>query len=54
MATCGLAQVRASRYVEPPLVTSGDRLNDLAGILADHTDYGALDVLHWLDPAASA
>lgn len=53
LSTCGLAQVRRSGYVEPPLVTSGDGINDVAGILEGRDDYGALDVLEWLDPRGS-
>jgi NAD(P)H-dependent flavin oxidoreductase YrpB (nitropropane dioxygenase family) len=50
MATCGLAQIRSDGYVEPPLVTSGDDVNDVALLLDGRNDYGALDVIEWLDP----
>jgi len=51
MATCGLAQVRPDGYVEAPLVTSGDSLNDIAVLLVGRDDYSARDVIEWLDPA---
>jgi NAD(P)H-dependent flavin oxidoreductase YrpB (nitropropane dioxygenase family) len=54
MATCGLAQVRPSGYVEPPIVTSGDAINDLAALLVGRDEYGAQDVIDWLDPVAHA
>jgi NAD(P)H-dependent flavin oxidoreductase YrpB (nitropropane dioxygenase family) len=51
MATCGLAQVRANGYVEPPIVTSGDSINDIAIMLRGRDDYSAQDVIDWLNPA---
>ena len=50
MATCGLAQVRADGYVEPALVTSGDRIDDVTSLLDGREDYSARDVMEWLDP----
>jgi nitronate monooxygenase len=52
MATCGLAQVRASGYVEPPIVTSGDAINDVVALLDGREEYGARDVIEWLDPSS--
>ncbi len=52
LATCGLAQVRANGYVEAPIVTSGDVINDVAVLLRDRDDYSARDVIDWLDPTA--
>ncbi len=51
MATCGLGQIRAGGEVEPPIVTSGDRLNDVAVLLVGRPDYRAADVIDWLDPS---
>lgn len=53
MATCGLAQVRPSGYVEPPIVTSGDRINEIAVLLVGRDDYSARDVIDWLNPSLS-
>ncbi|MBW4029663.1 MAG: nitronate monooxygenase [Acidobacteria bacterium] len=52
MATCGLAQVRPDGYEEAPIVTSGDRINEIAVLLAGREDYSARDVIDWLNPAA--
>jgi len=49
LATCGLPQVRRDGSVEAPLVTSGDRVEDIV-LLARDGDYGALDVIDWLNP----
>ncbi|NNN08800.1 MAG: nitronate monooxygenase [Acidimicrobiaceae bacterium] len=51
MATCGLAQVRPDGYVEPALVTSGDRIEDVIVLLHDREDFSAHDVIDWLNPA---
>ena len=53
MATCGLAQVRANGYVEAPIVTSGDRLNEIAVLRVGRDDYSARDVIDWLNPTAA-
>lgn len=50
IATCGLAQVRAHGYVEPPIVTSGDSINEIAVLLVGRDDYSAHDVIDWLNP----
>jgi len=54
MATAGLAQVRPDGYVEAPLVTSGDSINDIAVLLVGREDYSARDVINWLDPARTS
>lgn len=51
MATCGLAQVRPDGYVEPALVTSGDRIDDVTLLLDGRSDFSAQDVIDWLNPA---
>jgi nitronate monooxygenase len=48
MATCGLAQVRDGGYVELPLVTSGDFVNEIRLVAEGHASYGALDVINYL------
>lgn len=52
MATCGLAQVRSDGYVEPALVTSGDRIEDVTVLLNGREDFSAQDVIDWLNPAS--
>ncbi len=54
MATTGLAQVRADGYVEPALVTSGDRIEDVTAVLQDRGDFCARDVIEWLRPDLTA
>jgi NAD(P)H-dependent flavin oxidoreductase YrpB (nitropropane dioxygenase family) len=54
MATCGLAQVRPNGYVEAPIVTSGDSINDIAVLLVGRDDYSAHDVIDWLNPTVGA
>ncbi|MDH2904498.1 MAG: nitronate monooxygenase [Actinomycetota bacterium] len=51
MATCGLAQVRPDGYVEPAIVTSGDRIEDVTVMLEGRDDFSAQDVIDWLNPA---
>lgn len=51
MATCGLGQVRPDGYVEPALVTSGDRIEDVTVLLEGREDFTAQDVIDWLNPA---
>jgi len=57
MATCGLAQVRAGAVAELPIVTSGDRINEIAVVAQGRASYSALDVIDYLrsglDPVAS-
>jgi len=49
MANIGHQQVRCGRHVEPPLVTAGDDLTEIAGFLpAGAVSYGAVDVLEAL------
>ncbi len=46
LATIGLGQHRTSGYDEPPLVTGGDALQELAQLLpSGQVSYGAADVL---------
>lgn len=48
-ATAGFPQRRKNGYVEPPLVTSGDDLVNLAQFLPPHkTSYSAEDVVNYL------
>jgi NAD(P)H-dependent flavin oxidoreductase YrpB (nitropropane dioxygenase family) len=48
-ATVGLGQVRATGYVEPPLVTLGSDMEGATALFADHPDgWGAADVVRWL------
>ena len=49
MATCGLAQVRADGRIEPPIVTSGDRINDIRTLLRGGDSYAASDVITYLN-----
>ncbi len=48
MATCGLGQVRASGEIEPPIVTSGDCLNEIRTLLNGRSTYYAADVIEHL------
>ncbi len=48
MATCGLGQVRANGDVEPPIVTSGDCLNEIRALLEGRSTYHATDVIEHL------
>lgn len=51
MADIGLAQVQANGDIEPPLVTSGDDVSDVARLLTDGQDsYRAADVIRYLLP----
>lgn len=50
MATCGLGQVRSDGRQEPPIVTSGDSLNDIRTLAAEHGHYSAADVVRYLTP----
>ncbi len=45
MATCGLGQFRVDGRREPAIVTSGDYLNDIRGLLVGRESYGASDVI---------
>jgi NAD(P)H-dependent flavin oxidoreductase YrpB (nitropropane dioxygenase family) len=48
MATCGLGQYRSDGHREPPIVTSGDYLNDIRQLLVDREHYNASDVIEHL------
>ena len=48
MATCGLGQVRRDGRVEPPVLTSGDSLNDVRDLLDGRSSYSASDVIDYL------
>ena len=48
MAVIGLGQLRDDGSVEPPMVTSGDCVSDLAAVAKGRTSYTALDVLRYL------
>jgi nitronate monooxygenase len=52
MATCGLAQIRPDGSVEPPIVTSGDCINDIRTILDGRSSYDANDVIDHLHVGA--
>jgi NAD(P)H-dependent flavin oxidoreductase YrpB (nitropropane dioxygenase family) len=48
-ATVGLGQVRATGYVEPPLVTLGSDMDGATALFADHPGgWDAADVVEWL------
>ncbi len=49
MANIGLAQVRDDGVEEPPLLTSGDDLKEMARFLAGRTRYSAGDVVDYLE-----
>ena len=55
LATIGLGQAREEGTVEPPLLTSGDDLTNLAEFLGGRTSYTAADAMRWLlgGPAAT-
>jgi NAD(P)H-dependent flavin oxidoreductase YrpB (nitropropane dioxygenase family) len=48
MATCGLGQYRVDGRREPPIVTSGDYLNDIRRLLVGRDSYSASDVVAFL------
>jgi nitronate monooxygenase len=54
MANLGHAQVRAGRWAEPPLLTSGDDLKSLSTFLAGRPRYSASDVIDYLLSAGPA
>jgi NAD(P)H-dependent flavin oxidoreductase YrpB (nitropropane dioxygenase family) len=54
LATIGLGQIREDGAVEPPLLTSGDEVANLADYLAGRTHYAAADVVRWLLGGAKA
>ncbi len=54
MSTCGLGQFRSDGRQEPPIVTSGDCINDVRQLLTDRESYSARDVLDHLDVGIAA
>jgi nitronate monooxygenase len=50
MATCGLAQIRSDGREEPPIVTSGDCINEIRLVAKDKSSYSAADVIELLRP----
>jgi NAD(P)H-dependent flavin oxidoreductase YrpB (nitropropane dioxygenase family) len=54
MATCGLGQYRADGRREPPIVTSGDCIDDIRRLLVGRESYSASDVIAQLSGAHSA
>jgi nitronate monooxygenase len=51
MSTCGLGQYRADGHREPPIVTSGDDINDIRQLLVGRESYSASDVIEHLTDA---
>ena len=45
LSTCGLGQVRSGGRQEPPIITSGDCINEIRPLLAGSSSYGADDVI---------
>jgi len=45
MSTCGLGQYRADGHREPPIVTSGDEINNIRQLLVGRESYRASDVI---------
>jgi nitronate monooxygenase len=54
MSTCGLGQYRADGRREPPVVTSGDYINDIRQLLVGRESYGARDVVAHLEAGVDA
>jgi nitronate monooxygenase len=54
MSTCGLGQYRADGRREPPIVTSGDYLNDVRQLLIGRESYRASDVVAYLSGSQAA
>ena len=54
MSTCGLGQFRADGRREPPIVTSGDYINDLRQLLVGRDSYNASDVVAHLSAGVDA
>ena len=48
MSTAGFPQIRRGGYREPPIVTSGDSINEIAPLLIGRSDYSANDVIDFL------
>jgi nitronate monooxygenase len=45
MSTIGMGQLRAGGVEEPPIVTSGDCINEIRSLMVTGTNYSALDVI---------
>ena len=54
MSTCGLGQYRADGRREPPVVTSGDSINDLRALLFARESFSAGDVIAHLRAGVDA
>ncbi len=54
VATIGLGQLRDDDSVEPPMVTSGDGVTEMASFLGGRSSYRAADVLDYLLAATPA
>ncbi len=54
MSTCGLGQYRADGRREPPIVTSGDSINEIRELLVDRETYSARDVITHLGAGLDA
>ena len=52
MAACGLGQIRSDGRQEPPIVTSGDSLNDIRLLAEKDGHYSATDVVTYLTPSS--
>ena len=48
MSAAGFPQTREHGYREPPIVTSGDSINEIAPMLVGRDDYSAVDVIDFL------
>ena len=53
MSAAGFGQVRGRTFHEPPIVTSGDCVNDISRLLGDRSDYSAADVISYLQTACA-
>jgi len=53
MSAAGFGQVRRRTFHEPPIVTSGDFVNDIARLLGDRSCYSAADVISYLQTACT-
>ena len=52
MATCGLGQIRSDGRQEPPIVTSGDSLNDIRILARENGHFSAAEVISYLRPSS--
>jgi len=53
MSACGLGQVRSDGTTEPPIVTSGDCINEIAVLARGRGHYSALEVIERLSGTAT-